>query len=391
MRAFPGDALQSISLCMNHLRTFKMVAALAALAATSVMHGELRAAEKSKKAPRPAPVVSPLFGAEGGVTFQIAAPKAKQVSVVGEMTEGKVAMERDEAGLWSVTLDAVEPGIYGYSFDVDGLRMVDPGNPALKPMRSPKTSVLYIPGDHSYDFKDVPHGSVHLHNYHSKPIDRFREMQVYTPPNYEMSDEEYPLLVLQHGHSDSFATWVAYGKAHWILDNLIAEGKAVPMIVLMLDGHPIPESYGDARSVANTEELRRDLLEAALPMVEARYRVKAGRDNRAIAGLSMGGLHSLTIGLNELDRFAWIGAFSAAIPEEDSVQSAMDDPTATNEKLKLLWMACGKDDFLLDENLAAVEAFKAAGIKHQWHLTEGSHAWPIWRGYLADFAPLLFR
>jgi len=376
---------------MIHFQTFRPHAVITLLVALAFPGSGLRAAEKARRAARPAPVVSPTIEAEGRVTFRIAAPNAEKVSLVGEMIKGRVAMERDKAGLWTATLEGVEPGIYGYSFDVDGRKMVDPGNPTLKPMRSPTTSVLYLPGDHSYDFKDVPHGTVHLHNYHSKPINRFREMQLYTPPGYETSDEEYPLLVLQHGHSDSFATWVAYGKAHWILDNLIAEDKAVPMIVLMLDGHPIPESYGGGRNVANTEELRRDLLEAALPMIEARYRIKEGRENRAIAGLSMGGLHSLTIGLNEMDSFAWIGAFSAAIPEGDSVQSAMDDPSGTNEKLKLLWLACGKDDFLLDENLAAVEAFKAVGIEHDWQLTEGSHAWPIWRGYLADFAPLLFR
>jgi len=376
---------------MIYFRPIWISVLIASAVASTFQAGRLAAAEKNRRASRPAPVVSPTIEAEGRVTFRLSAPKAEQVSVVGEMTQGKVAMERDGAGLWTVTMDAVEPGIYGYSFDVDGVKMVDPGNPLLKPMRSPKTSVLYLPGNHSYDFKDVPHGSVHLHNYHSKSIDRFRELQVYTPPGYETDDEPYPLLVLQHGHGDSFATWVAYGKAHWILDNLIAEGKAVPMIVAMLDGHPIPESYGGGRSVANTEELRRDLLQAALPMVEKSYRVKPGRENRAIAGLSMGGLHSLTIGLSELDSFAWIGAFSAAIPESDSVQDAMKNAAATNEKLKLLWIACGKDDFLLDQNLAAIEAFKAAGIKHQWHLTGGSHAWPVWRGYLADFAPLLFR
>lgn len=376
---------------MKYFRSFWVIALAVVFAATPDLRDGLHAVEKNQRVARRAPVVSPTVEANGSVTFRVMAANAEKVSLVGEMTAGKVAMERDETGLWTVTLDAVEPGIYGYSFDVDGRKMVDPGNPALKPMRSPTTSVVHLPGDHSYDFKDVPHGTVHLHNYHSKPIDRFREMQVYTPPGYETSDEEYPLLVLQHGHSDTFATWVAYGKAHWILDNLIAEGKALPMIVLMLDGHPIPESYGNGRSVANTEELRRDLLEAALPMVEARYRVKDGQKNRAIAGLSMGGLHSLTIGLNELDIFGWIGAFSAAIPEADSVQSAMDDAAGTNEKLQLLWIACAKDDSLLDENLAAVDALKAASIEHQWHLTEGGHAWPTWRAYLADFAPLLFR
>lgn len=347
--------------------------------------------EEKKRKPRPAPVVSPLFQEDGSITFQIQAPNAKTVSVSGEMTEGKLDLTRDENGIWKGRLEEVEPGVYGYSFSIDGVKMLDPGNPNLKPMRSPKTSILHIPGDKDFDFQDVPHGSVHYHGYQSEPIDRFREMQVYTPPGYETGKEAYPLLVLQHGHSDSFATWVAYGKAHWILDNLIAAGKARPMIVLMLDGHPIPESYGNGRSPENTDELRRDLLEAALPMVEETYRVLPGRENRAIAGLSMGGLHALTIGLGELDTFSTVASFSGAIPEMSVIDPALSNPDKTNRQLNLLWIACGKDDFLLGENRKLIAMLEENGIEHQWHLTEGGHSWPVWRDYLARLAPLLFR
>lgn len=340
--------------------------------------------------PRPKPVVSPILGGDGSVIFQIKAPGAEKVSVSGQMIEGRLDLTEGAEGLWSGTLETVAPGIYEYSFSIDGVKMLDPGNPALKPQRSPNTSILLIPGDSLHDFRDVPHGSVHRHEHHCAPIKRFREFQVYTPPGYEGGKESYPLLVLQHGHSDTFATWVAHGKAHWILDNLIASGEAVPMIVVMLDGHPIPESYGDGRSPANTEELRRDLLEATLPMVEKLYRVKPGREHRAIAGLSMGGLHALTIGLNELDTFAWIGSFSAAVPEE-AIAPALADAAGTNEKLKLLWIACGKEDRLLAENEKLTALLKEKSIRHEWHLTEGGHSWPVWREYLAEFAPRLFR
>ncbi len=343
--------------------------------------------EAQKK--KPGPVTSPTIHADGKVTFRIKASKAKNVMVTGEA--GKHILVRGDDGIWSVTLESVGPGLYGYSFNIDGVGMIDPGNMNLKPGRSPKTSILYIPGNASYDFKDVPHGTVHYHAYHSKPINRLREMQVYTPPGYETSKQDYPLLVLQHGHSDSFASWFGYGKAHWILDNLIASGKAKPMIVLMADGHPIPESYGNGRDPANTEELRRDLMEAALPMVEKLYRVKSGRENRAIVGLSMGGLHSLTIGLNELDSFAWVGAFSAAVPEQNAVKVVLEDSAKTNKQLKLLWIACGKDDFLLGENKEFISALKKNGIEHEFIVTEGKHSWPVWRGYLANFAPKLFR
>jgi enterochelin esterase-like enzyme len=373
---------------MTPLHRFALLAVVLAVFAPFA-----RAADEKKPArkARPAPVVSPTIHEDGSVTFRIKALNAEDVSVSGEMISGKVAMTRGEGGLWSATLDAVEPGLYGYSFTIDGVKMVDPGNPQLKPMRSPRTSVLHIPGENDYDFLDVPHGTVHSHGYYSESIDRFREMRVYTPPGYETDDDEYPLLVLQHGHSDCFATWTDYGKAHWILDNLIASGKAESMIVVMLDGHPIPESYGGGRSPANTEELRRDLMEVALPMVEKLYRVKAGRKNRAIAGLSMGGAHSLTIGLNELDRFAWVGAFSAGVPGREQLEAATRDIEKTNEQLELLWIACGEDDFLLSENKKLISTLEEYGIDHEWHLTEGGHSWPVWRGYLAEFAPLLFR
>ena len=363
------------------------ILALALAIATPISN----AADEKKRKPRPAPVVSPTIHEDSRVTFRIQAPNAESVSVSGEMHKGKAEMTKDDKGIWSVTLDAVEPGLYGYSINVDGVKMLDPGNPQLKPGRSPRTSILHVAGDRIFDFKDVAHGTVHHHSYRSAPIDRFREMKLYTPPGYETGDAKYPVLILQHGHGDSFASWTGYGKAQWIFDNLIAEGKAEPMIVVMLDGHPIASSYGNGRDPANTEELRRDLLDAALPMVEKLYRVKPGRENRAIVGLSMGGLHSLTIGLNELNTFAWVGAFSAAIPELDAVKTIFEDSSETNKALNLLWIACGKDDFLLKENEKMIAALEEAGIEHEWHLTEGSHAWPIWRGYLADFAPLLFK
>tara|TARA_R110002096_G_scaffold21440_8_gene69522 strand:+ start:1136 stop:2251 length:1116 start_codon:yes stop_codon:yes gene_type:complete len=348
-------------------------------------------AEDKKKKMKAPPVVSPSIHQNGDVTFRIQAHSAEEVFVSGEMNPVKTAaMTKGENGIWSVTLEAVEPGLYGYSFTIDGVKMLDPGNPSLKPMRAPKTSILHLPGDHLYDFKDVPHGTVHTHSYHSQPINRLRHIRVYTPPGYEEGNDAYPILVLQHGHSDSYETWTTYGKAHWILDNLIASEAATPMIIVMADGHPIPESYGDGRSDKNTEELRADLMDAALPLVEHLYRVKSGRNNRAITGLSMGGLHSLTIGLNELDSFAAIGAFSAAVPNPEAVKEALSDPDHTNAQLNLFWIAIGEDDFLLGENKKFTATLDEAGISYDWILTEGGHSWSIWRDYFSKFAPLLF-
>ncbi len=376
----------------SHLRRLPMMFRFLAstLLALSICTVSLSGAETKKKK-RPPPIVSPQILEEGKVTFQIKAPEANQVSVSGEMTEGRVPMNRDSDGIWRVTLEGLTPGIYGYSFVVDGNSRIDPGNSQIKPMRSPKTSILHLTGDNAYDFKDVPHGTVHSHAYHSKPIDRFREMRVYTPPGYENSDASYPLLVLQHGHSDSFATWTTYGKAHWILDNLIAEGKAKPMIVVMLDGHPIPESYGNGRSPENTEELRKDLLEVVLPRVAEQYRVLPGRENRAIAGLSMGGLHALTVGFSELDTFSTIASFSGAIPEGSFWEEVLGDTEKVNSSLDLLWIACGKQDFLLEGNKEFIAMLEKRKIEHEWLLTEGGHSWPIWRDYLTQLVPRLFQ
>lgn len=364
--------------------------AFAALALSALTSEAADAKKKRKK--RPPPVVSPTIHADHSVTFRIKAANAEKITVGGEFQKGRIPLEKGASNIWSVTVGPIQPGLYGYSFQIDGQTTLDPGNRHLKPMRSPKTSILHIPGDNVFDFDPaIPHGTVHQHIYHSTPIDRTRELRVYTPPGYETGKNAYPLLVLQHGHSDSFATWTTYGKANLILDNLIAAGKAAPMIVVMLDGHPIPGSYGDGRSVANVEELRRDLIDVVLPMLHKNYRVQQGSKHHAIAGLSMGGLHSLSIGLRHSDTFAWIGAFSASAPKDEAAQTLLANPRELNRDLELLWISIGKDDFLLEGNNEFVSSLKKQKIDHEFHLTEGNHSWPIWRAYLAEFAPRLFR
>jgi enterochelin esterase family protein len=194
------------------------------------------------------------------------------------------------------------------------------------------------------------------------------------------------MLILQHGSGDNEATWVAHGKAHWIADNLLAANKAKPMIIVMLDGHIAPP----ADRGRNTEMFEQELLEQVLPFVESRYRVISSAEGRAIVGLSMGGSQSLSIGLKHTDKFAWVGGFSSAIPRSDSISGALDNAETTNKNLKLLWIGCGKEDFLLKANEDFIEQLKAKKIQHDWYLTEGNHSWPIWRGYLADILPRLF-
>lgn len=340
------------------------------------------------------PHFSPQIGPGGAVTFQLKAADAKTAVVRGQWTKELLNLTRGEDGIWKAEA-SVPAGVWEYSFIVDGVQMIDPANPSFKPMREPRSSILHLPSDppSPWDFQDVPHGSVHHHGYLSKVLGRPREVAVYTPPGYETGGDSYPLLVLQHGSGDNQATWVAHGKAHWILDSLIDKKLAVPMIIMMIDGHPlgmVPREDEAKRLQANGL-FDRELLEDAMPLVESLYRVRSGAEHRAIAGLSMGGGHSLGTGLGHPDRFSAIGAFSAAPPKNYTALAGWADAESTNRSLHLLWIACGKEDFLLERNESFVAALTERGIKHEWRLTDGDHSWPVWRQYLNDFVPLLFK
>jgi enterochelin esterase family protein len=299
-------------------------------------------------------------------------------------------MTRDESGVWSVTVGPVVSGIHEYSFNVDGLSMIDPGNRAIKPMRNPRTSILDLPGRPPalHDFQDVPHSRVGLHWYASKSLGRIRPLQVYTPPGYDANTAtRFPTLYLFHGSGDNEATWVAHGHAHWIFDNLFAQKRAQPMIVVMLDGHAVPPGGTTDRSAA-LAAFERDLLEDAMPFVAANYRTREEAAQRAIIGLSMGGGQSLNIGLKHPGRFAWVGGMSSSV---GGAADLLGDGAALNRQLKLLWFACGKEDFLLRANQELAAAMTAKNVRHTYVETEGNHSWPVWRKYLADFAPLIFR
>lgn len=329
-------------------------------------------------------------------TFSLKAPNAKEVVLQGQWSKQGLAMTRGGDGTWSVTADAVPAGIWEYSFAVDGLNVIDPNNPAIKPQYQPGKSVLHIPSvpPAPWDWQDVPHGTVHAHEYQSVVLGERRGLLVYTPPGYEAeATKRFPLLVLQHGFGGNQRGWVETGKANWILDNLIAAEKTVPMVVVMINGHPYGMvSYKDnpERQRGVFEAFRRELLEEAIPLVEKTYRLEAGRENRAIVGLSMGARQSLNVGLNALDRFAWVGAFSGSC-DADAVKPALEAAQETNERLRLLWIACGRDDRYVEGVKTFTAILSEKGIRHEWHLTAGDHSWPVWRGYLAEFAPLLFQ
>jgi enterochelin esterase-like enzyme len=363
--------------------------ALAVLIAAPAAFAQPAATPAPRPAPTP-PVISPEILADQRVTFRLRAPNAKAVTVSGQFQRGAAPMIKDDAGLWSVTVGPVAPDVYEYSFNVDGVAMVDPGNRAIKPMRNPRTSILAIAGTPPliHDFQPVPHGKVSLHWYASKSLGRTRPMQVYTPPGYDAdAGKRFPVLYLLHGSGDNEATWVAHGHAHWILDNLIAQKRAQPMVVVMLDGHAVAPGAASARN-ANTTAFERDLLEDAMPFVVANYRTREDAAHRGIIGLSMGGGQSLTVGLKHPNLFAWVGGMSSSA---GGTIELLGDGTALNRQLKLLWFACGKEDFLLKANQDLAAAMTEKKIRHTYRETAGNHSWPIWRGYLADFAPLVFQ
>jgi enterochelin esterase-like enzyme len=339
------------------------------------------------------PLVSPELLPDGSVTFRLKAPKATEVKVTGQFGPD-AAMTKDNQGVWSVTMPAVPAGVHEYHFTVDGLGVIDPQNSALKPQRWPGSSILHVPASPPapWDLQDIQHGVVHEHTYKSKALGTWRRIFVYTPPESK-SGVRLPVLYLAHGYSDNEATWTVHGKAHWILDYLIATKKAVPMIIVMPDAHALPpgatgfEQYGPA----NSEALCRELLQDIIPLVERSYKVNSRPQARAFAGLSMGGHHALTVALNLHDRFNWIGAFSSAPPPTNSVAAGLDNPKAVNHDLKLFWIACGKKDFLYKRNNDFTALLKEKGIRCEYVETEGDHSWPVWRRYLTEFAPKLFR
>ena len=349
----------------------------------------------------PAPVVSPEVQSDNRVTFRFRAPNAKEVGLSLEGTPKDLAMQKDEQGMWSVTTEPLTPDFYGYAFVADGVHLIDPSNPLMKPNLLNTTSQVHVPGASlPWEVGDVPHGEIHHHFYKSAVVGDQRDFYVYTPPGYDARGKQsYPVLYLLHGFSDDASGWTAVGRAHVIMDNLIAQGKTKPMLMVMPLGYGAPEILRGGFGAFDNAELRdrnfakftEALLSEVLPRVESAYLVNKDRNSRAIAGLSMGGSESLLTGLNNLDKFAWVGAFSSGgIPEEFDKDFPKLDAKA-NDQLKVLWIACGVDDRLIELNRKLRSWLEAKGIHKVDVETPGAHTWMVWRRNLVTFSGLLFR
>ena len=349
-------------------------------------------------------IESPQVNADKSVTFRIRAPNAKQVELRGFGAKA-LPMQKSENGIWSVTTGALEPDYYGYSFSVDGVTLRDPSNHVTIPNLIFGASEVHVPGPATlpWELNDLPHGEIHHHFYHSKVVGDDRDFYVYTPPDYDPTSHTlYPVLYLLHGFSDEANGWSAVGRANVILDNLIAQGKAKPMIVVMPLGYGLtvasifgpgeqPPFGTNRRHDENLNGFRSALLTEVIPIVERSYRVQADRNSRAIAGLSMGGAESLYVGLNALDEFAWIGAFSAGGLNEPFKAEFPKLADKDASGLHLLWIACGTEDRLIEPNRKFRDWLTSVNVKHTDIETPGAHTWMVWRRNLAAFTPLLFQ
>ena len=360
-------------------------------------------------------VTSPEVAADGRVTFRILAPKAQAVRLLGDIpSEGPTvpmqpptgrALTQGQEGVWDVTVGPLAPGAYRYHFNVDGVPVLDPRNPSTSESNENAWSLVHVPGADFMDTKPVPHGAVAEVTYHSSALKRFRRMHVYTPPGYETSTQRYPVFYLLHGAFDCDDSWWTVGRAGFILDNLIAAGKAKPMIVVMPAGHTGPFNFGPGAPRPAVDEFTADFRGDVVPYVEKSYRVLTDRQSRAIAGLSMGGAQTLDIAIPDLDQYAYVGVFSSGVfgitgggpmptppgPSfEERNAKTLDDP-ALKKDLKLVWFATGKDDFLIETSRATVAMLKKHGFDVVYKETAGAHTWTNWREYLSEFAPMLFR
>lgn len=386
-------------------------------------------AQAERRMPPMAPrVQSPQVEADGRVTFRILAPAATKVTVSGDIWAGVsrdvlaqaaqqeaaaaglsgtpkqmmrapdvAPMKREANGVWSgTTMGPLAPGAYRYAFEIDGARVVDGANPLSSPAQGQLSSLLVVPGDFS-ETRNVPHGALAQVDYEARTYGAGvqRQVFVYTPPGYEKGTRRYPVLYLLHGGGDTAGSWATVGRANYIMDNLIAEGKAVPFIVVMMSGWtpkgPQFESIDAARDPFNAE-----FVNDIIPMIEGRYRVLADPAHRALSGLSMGGFQTLTLGMKNVDRLGYVLPMSTgwfAQKDRDAFVAANRAEIArADKKLKLFWWGYGETDIAKDNGLKGMEALRAAGLTRiETAVTGSGHDWITWRYMLHEVAPKLFR
>ena len=358
---------------------------------------------------QPPAVTSPEVTPERHIMFRIFAPHAQKISVFSTDLFGlnlRHDMAKRDDGVWELDAGPIDPGAYRYNFDVDGVSVMDPRSASVSESNGNAWSMVYVPGADFMETKDVPHGAVSIVTYYSKSLGKFRRMHVYTPPGYETSSQKYPIFYLLHGAGDSDDSWTSVGRAGFIIDNLIAAGKAKPMVIVMPAGHTTTQPL---RGLDFNDAFVKDFVEDIMPYAETHYRVLKDRQHRAIAGLSMGGAQTLNIAIPHADEFAYVGVYSSGIfgivpiggpaagvappagPSWEQQHLAELDNAPAKKGLKLFWFSTGKDDFVLSTTKATVELFQKHGYQPVFLESAGAHTWTNWREYLNQFAPQLFQ
>lgn len=360
-------------------------------------------------------ITSPEINSDNSVTFRFMAPDAREVKISGGWmpmqgwTPGSEKMTKDEKGLWTYTTTALPSDLYSYSFNVDGIQCTDPNNVFMIRDVASVTNIFIVGGGKAdlYKVNNVPHGSVTRRWYNSPGLGMNRRITIYTPAGYEKSTESYPVLYLLHGMGGDEEAWIALGRTSQILDNLIAQGKAKPMIVVMPNGNVVQEAapgesslgfYKPTMQLPNTMDGKyEETFGDVIKFVESNYRVIAKKSGRAIAGLSMGGFHSLHISRIYPDTFDYIGLFSAAISPDEKITSKVYDNIDASLKhqiangYKLYWIGIGKADFLYKFNEEYRKKLDTMKMPYEYRESEGGHTWTNWRVYLSEFVPKLFR
>jgi enterochelin esterase-like enzyme len=377
--------------------------------------------QDTAKQPTPSPatwrrmiVNSPEILPDSKVIFRIFSKDAIKVTVSGDWMPGFFASEplvKNDTGLWTLTVGPLKPEFYSYAFTVDGVRVLDPNNPQIKRDGTRNESVLFIPGAESdlYSVKDIPHGILSKVWYNSPTLEMNRRMYIYTPAGYNSGEQKYPVLYLLHGGGGDEDAWTTLGRACQIMDNLIFQGKAKPMIVVMTNGNPGQAAApGDAplkpsgAAQPDFAAMGRGLFEESLvkdviPFVESNFRVIAERDYRAVSGLSMGGMQTMNLSLNYPQVFSYYGLMSIGLidyarmgippdPDQDAKINLLK-----NSGYKLYWIGCGKDDFLYQSAQNLLKKLDEHGLKYTYRESTGGHSWANWRIYLSELAPLLFK
>lgn len=339
-------------------------------------------------AQRPPSISSPDVHSDHSITFRYYSRTAKKVTVKGEFLKAPIAMAKDTSGLWSITVPPVKPDIYPYSFVVDSVEIADPNNTYLFANERFKRSIVDVPGDQPlmHSLQNVPHGKVSYRWYNSVTLNSTRQLLVYTPPGFTAAGKtKYPVLYLIHGGSDTEETWTRVGRANLVADNLIAQGKAVPMIIVMPYANVRPNAMPD---------FTKDVINDILPFIESNYPVLTESKNRAIAGFSVGGGQTLNIGLTNTDKFAYICAyapFTATQEFQTNFSNWSPDAEKINKQVKLLSISVGTEDFLYETAKKTTAMLQEKMVKVKSYIGPGGHTWMNCREYLATTLQELFQ